>query len=249
MIPGSDSPIDQLTVTVRDADNNPIPNCEVRILFDGCARLCIDSSPDLGPKNAGADGRVVFNPRVGGCDFCDIRLIANGIAIRHYSTVRSPDWNGVLADGRVAQDDVDFISGQDNLPCADLNGDGFVGAADLTIVAASFGDANPNGLCHVGATESGPSIRDLALRVPYPNPTRGDVMLGIHLPAGGMARLEILDVGGRRIAQIASGRFEEGDRTFVWTAADGDADLPNGVYLVRLQTPWGVRSAPIVLER
>ncbi len=69
----------------------------------------------------------------------------------------------------------------------------------------------------------------LALRGAAPNPSRGGLRIAFTLPSAGPVRLELYDVGGRRVLE----------RTQAFPAGShvtdlGDADLAAGVYLVRL---------------
>jgi hypothetical protein len=89
----------------------------------------------------------------------------------------------------------------------------------------------------------------LALALPSPNPARGSTRLRFSLPAPGRARIELVDLAGRRVwrteGTLAAGshlvRLDERD------AAGGM--LRPGIYLVHLTTPWGSRSARLVWLR
>jgi beta-lactamase superfamily II metal-dependent hydrolase len=82
----------------------------------------------------------------------------------------------------------------------------------------------------------------LALSAPRPNPSRGTVGLRFTLPQAGHARLEVLDLAGRRV-MAAEGDWPAGPTVLRW---DGDARTPAGLYFVRLTTPWGTRSQRLV---
>ena len=101
--------------------------------------------------------------------------------------------------------------------------------------ASLFRIVDPN----LGVPEHGPSV--LALARPTPNPSHGAARLRFSLPAAGDARLEVLDVGGRRV-WAQSHAFAAGLHELRWDGRDdaGHA-LGAGLYLVRLVTPWGTR--------
>lgn len=159
--PGGGSPlltnVDEVTVTVRNSDGDPISGAEVLIdlgqgsgLTDECPNLCLDPiDPGLtGVTNT--SGIAVLNPRVGGCDNCSVLVKADGVTIAFYDSITSTDWDGSAADGAVTGADFAFFaaafkSTQD--PCADYNGDDAVTGTDFAFFASSFkgGDANPNG--------------------------------------------------------------------------------------------------------
>ena len=72
-------------------------------------------------------------------------------------------------------------------------------------------------------------------RPPSPNPARGGLQFTIALPRAQAVTLSVLDVGGRRVALLASGTLPAGEHPYAWSGRD-DAGraLPSGRYLVRL---------------
>ncbi len=106
--------------------------------------------------------------------------------------------------------------------------------------AAAFRVVDPN----VGAPTGGPAV--LALSRPAPNPARGGIALRFSLPGSGEARLEVLDVTGRRV-WMRSGDFAAGEHTLRWDGRDASgADVGAGLFFVRLGTPWGSRAERLV---
>ena len=81
----------------------------------------------------------------------------------------------------------------------------------------------------------------LALSRPQPNPSSGPCTLGFTLPQGGMARIEVLDLSGRRVWS-SEALYAPGVHSVRWDgrAARGGA-VSAGVYFVRLVTPFGAR--------
>jgi hypothetical protein len=86
----------------------------------------------------------------------------------------------------------------------------------------------------------------LALSRPLPNPGLGATVLGFSLPAAGHTRIEILDLGGR-LVWATDGDFPAGDHSVRWEGrGTGGSTVSAGVYFVRLQTPFGGRTARLV---
>ncbi|HVP70656.1 MAG TPA: FlgD immunoglobulin-like domain containing protein [Gemmatimonadaceae bacterium] len=85
-----------------------------------------------------------------------------------------------------------------------------------------------------GAPDGGAPPARLEFAAPAPNPARGDVTLDLRLPEAGPARIEVLDVAGRRVATIADGPRPAGEWRLTWRALGaGGTPLPSGVYQVR----------------
>lgn len=92
-------------------------------------------------------------------------------------------------------------------------------AADFTILPQSVLDA------------SGPAPARLAVLGAWPNPARGAFSVSLALPDGGRgARLELLDLAGRRVAEVPLGAYGPGTHVVPLRGAA----LHPGVYLVRL---------------
>jgi hypothetical protein len=72
------------------------------------------------------------------------------------------------------------------------------------------------------------------LRV-FPNPTTAALTIAVDGRAAGPARLIVLDVEGRRVAQLFDGTLGAGPRQFVWDGRDARGKpAPAGLYRVRL---------------
>jgi hypothetical protein len=76
-----------------------------------------------------------------------------------------------------------------------------------------------------------PPVAALAFERVYPNPARDRLMVTFALPRSGEARLELIDVGGRRIASRDVGALGAGRHTL--DLARG-LRLPSGLYFMRL---------------
>ncbi len=98
-----------------------------------------------------------------------------------------------------------------------------------------------------GVGDRGPTV--LALARPQPNPGNGATLLRFSLPQAGHARLEILDLGGRRLWQ-SEGDFAAGPQARRWDGrSTAGARVGAGLYFVRLATPWGNRTQRLVWLR
>jgi hypothetical protein len=79
----------------------------------------------------------------------------------------------------------------------------------------------------------------------FPNPSCGSVVIRFDLPHAGAPRLEILDVGGRRICTLGGEWCSGGLHRAEWDGRDtGGRVVPSGTYFVRLA--WQDRS---IVER
>jgi hypothetical protein len=87
----------------------------------------------------------------------------------------------------------------------------------------------------------------LALERIQPNPSRGPGWLvRFSLPAAAPARLELLDVSGRRVMERAVGALGPGRHTLAFTA---NRSLAAGIYLIRLSQGTSVRTTRVALLR
>jgi hypothetical protein len=72
------------------------------------------------------------------------------------------------------------------------------------------------------------------LLAPYPSPSRGAISAEFTLTANARVRLDLLDVTGRRLATLASGRYAAGRSQVRWDARAAGTELRPGVYVLRL---------------
>ncbi len=87
--------------------------------------------------------------------------------------------------------------------------------------------------------------RSLTLHANYPDPFVSQTTLGYTLAASDQVILSVYDVLGRRVQTIVDGQQAAGTYTFDF---DGSA-LPNGVYLLRLETTQGARTERMIIAR
>jgi hypothetical protein len=84
-----------------------------------------------------------------------------------------------------------------------------------------------------GVADSDPE-RLLSLRT-HPNPARREISIELDLPWAGVARVSILDVLGRQVAQLGNGDFAAGSHHIRWSGeAPGGEPLAPGVYFLRV---------------
>ena len=85
-----------------------------------------------------------------------------------------------------------------------------------------------------------------------PNPARGGTTVGFALPAGtvGSVRLGVYDVAGRLIRDLVDRRMSAGRHRVVWDGRGEDGvAVRSGMYLCRLVTPVGTRTASVFMIR
>jgi len=63
-----------------------------------------------------------------------------------------------------------------------------------------------------------------------PNPSSSVFHVSVNLPQAMDVRLEVFDIAGRRVEQLADDLFPSGEQEFSWDASG----LSSGCYLVRL---------------
>jgi Domain of unknown function (DUF4082)/Bacterial Ig-like domain/Bacterial Ig domain/FlgD Ig-like domain len=99
-------------------------------------------------------------------------------------------------------------------------------------VAWSFTTAAPT---QVGV---GPDVPRTLRISAAPNPARGSVRFSLEAPAGGYRDLQVLDVTGRLVRQLATGSTTPGRWTIAWDGRDSDGRIAAaGVYFARLRGP------------
>ena len=87
----------------------------------------------------------------------------------------------------------------------------------------------------------------LALYRPVPNPGRGEVTLRFAMPVAGTARLDMIDISGRRVWGTDPQVLSAGEYRARWDGHLGDGRIaPSGAYFVRLMTGVGLRTTRFV---
>ena len=153
--PGFHGGVDSDAV-IRDGYGDLRPGTRVDVHFSSnCTLLCIDPMEPNLTGFADASGNYTFNPAVGGCDDCLVEIHLDREVARIFSQVRSPDWDGSEANGRVDDWDLQFF--YDSLyggyaTCADYFHDGILNIADVGIAGGAYGATNTE-LCGGGDPE------------------------------------------------------------------------------------------------
>ncbi|MEM6783237.1 MAG: T9SS type A sorting domain-containing protein [Bacteroidota bacterium] len=82
------------------------------------------------------------------------------------------------------------------------------------------------------AAENDPSLPErVTLTQPYPNPASSAMTVPFGLPSAGTAEIEVFDLLGRRVVQLATGDQAAGWHTLQWDVSR----LASGVYVLRLR--------------
>ncbi|MBI5838128.1 MAG: T9SS type A sorting domain-containing protein [Candidatus Eisenbacteria bacterium] len=90
----------------------------------------------------------------------------------------------------------------------------------------------------------------LALYRPSPNPGAGPQRLRYSIPTPGRVSLDVLDVAGRTVWQVAAAQQTAGEHSVDWDGRNASgAHAPAGLYFVRLSTEAGMRTQRLVRLR
>ncbi len=123
---------------------------------------------------------------------------------------------------------------------ASLNGRALAQTAvtlDMNTVTAPAGPSTGN-----DAVEA-PRSETLRLSGSYPNPFSGATHIGFSLSEPAMVRLEVYDLLGRAVAEIASAPLPAGAHALIWEAGAA----PRGLYVYRLSANGVVRTGRVTL--
>ncbi len=87
----------------------------------------------------------------------------------------------------------------------------------------------------------------VALTSARPNPFRTGSTIGYAIDRPGHARLDVLDLSGRRVCRLVNGVMEAGNHTARWSGRDDAGRLMTaGVYFVRLESAKTVATRRVV---
>jgi FlgD Ig-like domain len=99
----------------------------------------------------------------------------------------------------------------------------------------------------VGGTPPAPSF---LIGGAYPNPFSTGTAFDVSLPRTADVRMEIFDVGGRRVRGLDLGRVEAGATRISFDGRDdGLRPLPSGVYFVRVHVGNEIATRKLVIQR
>ena len=71
----------------------------------------------------------------------------------------------------------------------------------------------------------------------YPNPFNSSTTISFVLPESGNVSIQAFNALGQRVENIFIGRLEPGKKEILWKPSN----LSSGVYLVKMNTPWGTK--------
>ncbi|MFN8586872.1 MAG: CARDB domain-containing protein [Candidatus Eisenbacteria bacterium] len=92
--------------------------------------------------------------------------------------------------------------------------------------------------------------QELAFALTSDNPAHGDAHLRFALPTARDVTVDLLDVSGRRVRTLASGRYEAGAHVLAWDGRDDQGRaLANGAYFARFVSHGERRNVRVVLLR
>ncbi len=86
---------------------------------------------------------------------------------------------------------------------------------------------------------------EITLSSPYPNPFNNQTLVRIGLPEEGKVNLSVYDLHGRKVSSLLSQTIHAGWHVVEWTPYD----VPNGEYLIRLETDWEAKVTRVLLVR
>jgi hypothetical protein len=174
-----------------------------------------------------ADGQPATSP--------DTLVVPIGARVRwHRSSGLHTVTDGLGADDPNAGRRIDYL-----LDSVHPDFDTTLTEPDTLNYFCAFHDPTMRGVVIVSANASVPPAGPPAVlsftRPPWPNPSRGGVTFTVGLPAEQKVTIEVLDLAGRRVAQLYRDALPPGDHPFHWRGVDASgARCAAGTYLVRV---------------
>jgi len=123
-------------------------------------------------------------------------------------------------------------------------------ALDAATIVARDVDNDPLSVQVSVTTAVPPDASTLVLAQNAPNPFNPATVIRFVLPAAGRARLAVLDLRGRLVAELLDDDLPAGEHAATWRGRDDSgADVASGVYLYRLETAAGRQTRRLTLLR
>jgi hypothetical protein len=117
---------------------------------------------------------------------------------------------------------------------AQVDIDGFVVLGNAAHAAAPVVTRGPGAALTAGEESHVPA--GLEFSPAYPNPIMGHATLRFALPHSGPVALDVMDVQGRRVVELANGTFAPGDHMFAWDGRnEAGQTVGSGVYFAVLR--------------
>lgn len=172
----------------------------------------------------------------------DQQLEIANLTMATYGSYAVDVWNGLAAaDGRIL---AQFDSG-DGIHLNDLGHD-LVYERVLGAIWEYLGPLSTEG--PVDGEEVPGLPRDTRLFQNAPNPFNPSTVIAFDLARPGAVRLEVYDLGGRRVRTLVSGALAAQQHRVVWDGVGDDGrQLPSGTYLYRLDTGLQVQTRRMLL--
>jgi len=88
-----------------------------------------------------------------------------------------------------------------------------------------------------------------ALDAPYPNPFSDFTQLSFSLEQSAQVEIAVVDLQGRVVRRLASGKFSSGNHMQRWNGRDdAGAKVASGLYLIQLRTESGVATTKVMVD-
>jgi spore coat protein A len=99
-------------------------------------------------------------------------------------------------------------------------------------------------------TEQAFPLFEPALVSQYPNPFSSGTNISFYLPGEENVVLNVYDLNGKIVKQLASGLLDAGNHTIEWDGmSNGGQQLPDGLYIYQLQAGETLLSDQIIIQR
>jgi hypothetical protein len=119
--------------------------------------------------------------------------------------------------------------------------------------ASRFGSISPTEIANVLTTlgtDRATLPQAVYLSAPSPNPARGGTALRFGLPHEARVSIQLYDITGRLVRELADGRFAAGEHSLAWDMRDeAGAAVSTGMFFVRLVADGVARTGMLVVMR
>ena len=191
------------------------------------------------PALADIDGDGLAEIFIGSNDHKLYGLHLDGSSIGGFPTESSGKIQGNPSIADLDGDgDLEVVVGtDDNLAVLDLGTGGETGSYWPTHRGNLQRTGTLPGLVPVTSEHQRPDRVQLAAN--YPNPFNPSTSIGFTLPETAVVSLEVLDIRGRVVATLLSGKLTSANYLVNWDGSIQGNSAPAGIYLYRLTTPEG----------
>jgi hypothetical protein len=185
-------------------------------------------------------------------------LFNEGVVLDETYSWMKTFWDNVYLRGTVVHDSLWAYSGEYRQPNTNLPfGRGFIIDRDGTVALPFFGHKPQLAIDAIYALLEGTSVDGddtvtggISLSQNWPNPFNPVTNVSYALDVPGEASVRVVDIAGRHVTTLASGRHEAGEHLARWDGRSAAGHrVASGVYLVRLETARGVLARKMVMVR